>query len=81
MKRALALGLVALAAGCAAPPPVSDVNPAIRDELARAGERKPPEPTESLERALLPPMQLGMPEVSGVELEQRFDLSVNSAPA
>ena len=26
-------------------------------------------------------MQLGMPEVSGVELEQRFDLSVNSAPA
>ena len=81
MKRALALGLVALAAGCAAPPPVSDVTPAIRDELARAGERKPPEPTESLERALLPPMQLGMPEVSGVELEQRFDLSVNSAPA
>ena len=81
MKRALALGLVALAAGCAAPPPVSDVTPAIRDELARAGKRKPPEPTESLERALLPPMQLGMPEVSGVELEQRFDLSVNSAPA
>ena len=57
------------------------MNPAIRDELARTGERKPPEPTETLDRALLPPMQLGMPEVSGVELEQRFDLSVNNAPA
>ena len=45
MKRALALGLVALAAGCAAPPPVSAVTPAIREELARAGKRKPPEPT------------------------------------
>ena len=74
MRRALALGLAALAAACAAPPPVTDVNPAIRDELARTGERKPSEPTESLERALLPPVHLGMPEERREEYEaKRYD--------
>jgi MSHA biogenesis protein MshL len=80
-RRAALVTLSAAVASCAAPPPVSEVDPAIRDELQRAADRKAPEPTETLDRALLPPMQLGMPEVSGVELEQRFDLSVNNAPA
>lgn len=80
-RHAALMALLAVLASCAAPPPVTDMNPAIRDELARAGERQPPEPTEALDRALLPPMQLGMPQVPGVELEQRFDLSVNNAPA
>ncbi|MGH8689790.1 MAG: secretin N-terminal domain-containing protein, partial [Burkholderiales bacterium] len=50
-------------------------------ELARTGERRPPARPEALERALLPPVQLGMPSVPGLELEQRFDLAVTNAPA
>jgi MSHA biogenesis protein MshL len=79
--RAALLALAAVLAGCAAPARQTGVNPAIADELARAGERKPPARPDSLDRALLPPMQMGMPEVSGLEPEQRFDLSVNNAPA
>ena len=81
MRRAALVVLTAVLAGCAAPPPQTGINPAIADELARAGERKPPARPETLDRALLPPMQMGMPDVSGLELEQRFDLSVNNAPA
>jgi MSHA biogenesis protein MshL len=73
--------LAALVAGCAAPPPPSGVDPTIAGELARTGERKPPARPDALDRALLPPMQMGMPEVSGLEAEPRFDLSVNNAPA
>jgi MSHA biogenesis protein MshL len=81
MRRAALVVLTAVLAGCAAPPPQTGIDPAITDELARAGERKPPARPETLDRALLPPMQMGMPDVSGLELEQRFDLSVNNAPA
>ena len=81
MWRAALVVLTAALAGCAAPPPQTGINPAIADELARAGERKPPARPETLDRALLPPMQMGMPDVSGLELESRFDLSVNNAPA
>ncbi len=79
-RPALLLFLAALA-GCAAPPPPAGVNAAITEELARAGERKPPARPDTLERALLPPVQMGMPSVSGLEFEPRFDLSVNNAPA
>jgi len=81
MWRAARVVVTAVLAGCAAPPPQTGINPAIADELARAGERKPPARPETLDRALLPPMQMGMPDVSGLELESRFDLSVNNAPA
>jgi MSHA biogenesis protein MshL len=81
VTRPALLLLLAALAGCAAPPPPVGVNAAISDELARAGERKPPARPDTLERALLPPVQMGMPSVSGLELEPRFDLSVNNAPA
>ena len=82
MKReSAAICLALIVSGCAAPPPPTGLNPEISTELARAGERKPPARGESLERALLPPVELGMPSVPGLELEQRFDLSVNNAPA
>jgi MSHA biogenesis protein MshL len=80
VKRAGALALL-LAAACAAPPPPKALNPEISSELARAKERKAPTRAESLERALLPPVQMGMPSVPGLQLEQRFDLSVSNAPA
>ena len=81
MTRAACLLLAAFLAACAAPPPPSGLDPAISEELARTGERKPPARPETLESALLPPMQMGMPSVSGLELEPRFDLSVSNAPA
>jgi len=81
VTRAACLLLAAFLAACAAPPPPSGLDPAISEELARTGERKPPARPETLERALLPPVQMGMPSVSGLELEPRFDLAVNNAPA
>jgi MSHA biogenesis protein MshL len=79
VKRALVV--VLLAGGCAAPPAPQGLTPEIAAELARTAERKAPARPDSLERALLPPVQLGMPAVPGLELEQRFDLSVSNAPA
>jgi MSHA biogenesis protein MshL len=75
--------IVALLWGCSTPPAPSSIDPAIADELSRATQRKPPSTPESLDRALLPPVQMGMPTLPGgdLELEPRFDLSVNSAPA
>jgi len=72
---------VLVAAGCAAPPPPQGINPAITDELARAAQRKPQTPSAAVDQALLPPMEMGMPSVAGLELEPRFDLTVNNAPA
>jgi MSHA biogenesis protein MshL len=80
VRRAAAIALL-LAAGCAAPPPPEGLEPEISAELARAGERRPPTRPESLDRALLQPVEMGMPDVPGLALEQRFDLSVTSAPA
>jgi MSHA biogenesis protein MshL len=80
MRLGAALALL-LATACAAPPPPKGLNPEISAELARTGERKQPARPDSLERALLPPMQMGMPSVQGLQLEQRFDLAVTSAPA
>jgi MSHA biogenesis protein MshL len=80
VKRAAALAFL-LASGCAAPPAQQGLTPEIAAELARTGERKAPTRPESLERALLPPAQMGMPSVPGLELEQRFDLAVTNAQA
>jgi MSHA biogenesis protein MshL len=81
MKRAFASVALVIAAGCAPPPPPDGVLPDIAGELARTAERKQPTRPDSLERALLPPVQMGMPNVQGLELEPRFDLSVTAAPA
>jgi MSHA biogenesis protein MshL len=71
-----------LAGGCASPPPQA-LEPAITSEMQRAGERKPASPPPAVDRALLPPLSSGMPSLPGLalDLEPRFDLSVNSAPA
>jgi MSHA biogenesis protein MshL len=81
MRLAAATALLALIAGCAAPPRPQGVLPAISSELASAAERKPPARPEALDRALLPPVQMGMPSIAGVDLEPRFDLNVSNAPA
>ena len=79
MKRALVL--LALVAACATPDRPEGLLPEISDELASTSQRKPPARPEALERALLPPIELGMPSSPGLELDQRFDLTVTNAPA
>jgi len=77
---AIAVAL-AMISGCAVPPPTKGVLPEISSELSSAAGRKPPARPEGLDRALLPPVQMGMPSVAGVDLEPRFDLNVSNAPA
>ena len=81
MNRAILALAALLAAGCAHIERPDGLVPEISAELARTAGRKPPARPEALERALLPPQQLGMPSVPGLELEQRFDLAVANAPA
>jgi len=81
VKYAAIAVVLAMISGCAVPPPTKGVLPAIASELASAAERKPPARPEALDRALLPPVLMGMPSVAGVDLEARFDLNVSNAPA
>ena len=81
MNRTVAAVAVTLLAACAALERPEGLAPDIAAELAGTSQRKAPQRPESLERALLPPVQMGMPSVAGLEIEPRFDLSVTSAPA
>ncbi len=76
------VALVALlGAGCTPPERPDGLLPEISSELSKTGQRKPAARPDALESALLPPMQLDMPKAPGVELDQRFDLTVTNAPA
>jgi MSHA biogenesis protein MshL len=81
VTRTLFLFTAFFIASCAQFQRPEGLQPEIAAELARTGERKPPPRPDALERALLPPVQMGMPSVPGIELEQRFDLAVTNAPA
>jgi MSHA biogenesis protein MshL len=81
VKLAVTVLALLFAGACALPPPPEGLSREISGELARTGERKPPARPESLERALLPPVQMGMPSAPGLQPEQRFDLAVTNAPA
>jgi MSHA biogenesis protein MshL len=69
-----------LLAGCVVPPRPEGLEPELAAGLS-GGERKAAPRPEALERALLPPVQMSMPLVQGLDLEPRFDLSVTGAPA
>jgi MSHA biogenesis protein MshL len=77
--------LLALAlAGCSLPP---ERKPTALDqinaELDRAAKQAPvkPAPPAAVAEALVPPLTVELPPVSGRPAEQRFDLVVNNAPA
>jgi len=54
----------------------------IKDELKHAAEVKVPAPTpDAINNALLPPLKMAVPKTSAKQLEQRFDLVINNAPA
>jgi MSHA biogenesis protein MshL len=78
MKRTTITALLLLVA--CAPQPPRELDPDISRELAAAGERRT-SATPSLEQSLLPPLRMEMPQVAGRPIDQRFDLSVNNAPA
>jgi MSHA biogenesis protein MshL len=56
----------------------------IKDELKIAAETKPsvtPATNNDINDALLPPLKIAIPKASAKQLEQRFDLVINNAPA
>jgi MSHA biogenesis protein MshL len=75
--------VLVLLSGCATPqPPKSTTLNRIKEELKNAAEVKAPAPTpEAINNALLPPLKIATPKASAKQLEQRFDLVVNNAPA
>jgi len=84
LRRVLAAALVVLLAGC------QSVSPGWRDEVrgsvdadlsqAQAGKSGKSVPAD-VSNALLPPVEISLPQGKTVPLEPRFDLTVNNAPA
>jgi MSHA biogenesis protein MshL len=66
--------------GCSAPPRQVGVDPAILAEVDARGGRQPA-PSAAVNEALLPPLRMEMPDLSGRPIDGRFDLSVSGAPA
>ena len=80
MKRMILCVLAAVLGGCSAPPRQVGVDPAILAEVDARGGRQPA-PSAAVNEALLPPLRMEMPDLSGRPLDGRFDLSVSNAPA
>ena len=54
----------------------------MKDELKQAAEPKPAAPpSAAINDALLPPLKIALPKATAKQLEQRFDLVINNAPA
>jgi len=83
MKRALRPLVLGLAlAACAGPPPRPiGVDPRLARQIDIETPRKKETTPSAVESALLPPLRMDMPSVRGEPIDQRFDLSVNNAPA
>lgn len=81
--RAVCLLSMALVACTSNPPRDRSTLDRINTELQQAvqdNQTKTPVP-ESISNALLPPLKIAVPKVSSRQLEQKFDLVVNDAPA
>ncbi len=82
MRLVLWLGMVLLAAGCATPKADHRTADAIRHELDQAVQDsvQNDQAVTDLNKALLPPLALELPQVESKPLETRFDLAVNNTP-
>ncbi len=76
----LCAAAAAVLGGCSAPPRQAGVDPAILASVD-PGTAKQPAPSAAVNEALLPPLRMEMPDLSGRPLDGRFDLSVSGAPA
>jgi len=79
----LPLIITVLLSACATTQPTNNTTlNKIKDELKHAAEVKAPAPTpDAINNALLPPLKIAAPKASAKQLEQRFDLVINNAPA
>ena len=77
------LALAALAAGCSSNPYKWDKKTAdkLESTLEQASKENNTRIPADVNAALLPPLQMRIPEGGGAPLEGRFDLSLNNAPA
>ena len=75
--------MAVLLSACATTQPTNNTTlNKIKDELKHAAEVKAPAPTpDAINNALLPPLKIAAPKASAKQLEQRFDLVINNAPA
>ncbi len=81
MKKTFLIAATAALGACATPPPrPTGIEPGIRSALEGAPAKKEAR-SAALDKALLPPLRMAMPEARGQPIEPRFDLSVNNAPA
>jgi MSHA biogenesis protein MshL len=82
MRALLAAAVALLLNACASNPygwsPESGAN--IDKELEQAAKPSAAVPSD-VSQALLPPLEIRLPEGRTVPVEQRFDLAVNNAPA
>jgi len=72
--------VVLLLAGCATPNSKNQASDSIRHEMNQAAQDSKNKP-EMVNNALLPPLQVGMPDTFGKSLDTKFDLTVNNTPA
>ena len=83
MKRTILLAALAFSQaglyGCMPPKP-EGVDPSIAGEI-RPGERRAVKPPPAVDQALLQAPRMDIPGLRAQSLDQRFDLSVNNAPA
>lgn len=78
---ALACGAMLLA-GCAGPHALSEsVDETVRETLAKAKQASAPEIPREVSAALLPPVEVVLPQGGKAPLEPTFDLAVNNTPA
>ena len=76
MKRALAIAALAVAGAMRAAAAARRASmPRHRGRARAHGERKPPARPDAVERALLPPLQMGMPSVHGPASSSRASTS------
>lgn len=82
MKKTLILALACALTACAVPRDPQTLDRSIVDEINAAAAAKPqPARDTAIDQALIPPLRLELPKVDDRELEPRFDVSVNDAPA
>lgn len=79
--RAVAAGIAVLLSACAAPTGLRDsVRDTIDTTMTEARKSGKPVPAE-VSQALLPPIEIKLPDGKPAPLEPRFDLTVSNAPA